>query len=340
MNIRLAGAAIAIACAACAASAQTTAPATPVTGAQAQPVAQEKPSGPFEWITLGTVGGPIMRPGRHDSANLLYRPGDANLVDVGDGAASEMVATGAMYRDLHSIWISHLHFDHIGGLFGVLGLRVQTFTTTPLTIYGPPGTRDMVNGLIAAMQPSAKSAYGVPGEVEIDPAASIKVVELNDGSVVKYDGFTVTAVANTHYSYTPGSPRAKYFRSLSYRFDLPSRSIFYTGDTGPSAKVEALAKGADMLVTEMIDLDSTLAAVSRYAKDLSPAEKERMIKHLSTQHLTEADVGKLAKDAGVGRVVVTHLSGDGSPAATRSYVDQIQRIYSGPVVIANDMQRF
>ena len=328
-----------------AASAGGTAAVLPGTAqpALAQPSAARPPQATaYEWVTLGTHGGPMPSLKRSQPANLLVRNGEAHLIDVGDGAASRMVAAGAGYPWLRSIFISHIHPDHIGGLFAVLSLRQQTRVTRPLTIYGPPGTREIVNGLVAALKPSAESGFGVPGEVPIKPGENLSVVELADGATAKLDGLTVKAAANSHYSFAPGSEQANRFKSLSYRFDLPGRSIVYTGDTGPSTAVEQLARGADVLVTEMIDLAATVENVKRRAAYVSPQEQEQMVKHLSTHHLTTDDVGKLAQRAGVKKVVVTHLAGGGAndPGAADRYVAEIQRRFKGPVVVANDLDRF
>ncbi len=295
-----------------------------------------------EWVTLGTMGGPMPSATRAEPANLLVHNGQLDLVDAGDGAATAFLRSGANFRALRSIWISHIHFDHIGGLFGVLGLRLQTRTTTPLTVYGPPGTRAIVDGLIAAMKPSARSGFGVPGEVPIDPAASVRVVELDDGSTVTLGDTRVTAAANTHYSFPAGSEEERTFRSLSFRFDMPGKSIVYTGDTGPSQAVTKLAKGADMLVTELIDVDFTIANIRRRAADLSPTDLANMETHLRTHHITTQDIGAIAAAAGVKSVVITHLAGGGADgsAANERYVREVKEQFRGAVRVASDMERF
>ena len=295
-----------------------------------------------EWVTLGTMGGPMPSATRGEPANLLVHKGQYHLVDVGDGAATAVIRSGANYRNLKSIWISHIHFDHIGGLYGVLGLRLQTRTTSPLTIYGPPGTKAIVDGLIAAMQPSARSGFGVPGEVPIDPATGISVVELDDGSTVMLGDMKVTVVANTHYSFPADSEEAKNFKSLSFRFDTPSKSIVYTGDTGPSTAVTQLAKGADMLVTEMIDVEFTIANMKRRSADLTPADLANMEKHLRDHHITTADIGAMAAEAGVKTVVITHIAGGGSSSdnADDRYVREVKALFGGDVFVASDLDRF
>ncbi|MBC2663521.1 MBL fold metallo-hydrolase [Novosphingobium flavum] len=313
--------------------------------AQPTPAAQSAPPvvrPDVEWVTLGTMGGPMPSATRAEPANLLVHGGKLDLVDAGDGAATAFLRAGGNWRALRSIWISHIHFDHIGGLFGVLGLRLQTRSQEPLTIYGPPGTKAIVDGLVAAMKPSARSGFGVPGEVPIDPAATVRVVELDDGSTVMLGDTRVTAAANSHYSFPAGSDEARTFRSLSFRFDLPGKSIVYTGDTGPSEAVTRLAKNADLLVTELIDVEFTIANLRRRATDLSATDLANMETHLRTHHITTADIGAMAAAAGVKSVVITHIAGGGANGGDASdrYVAEVKRSFAGEVTVASDLKRF
>ncbi len=294
------------------------------------------------FITLGTHGGPVPEAKRSEPANALVVGEAVYLVDAGDGAAEQLAKAGISLQALKAVFISHLHFDHTGGLFAVLGLRHQNRAPGKLKIYGPPGIKETVDGLLAAIKPGAVSGYGIPGEDVIPPEDTVEVIEIRDGAHVDLDGFTVTAAENTHYSFPPGSDMDKRFDSLSFRFDLPDRSIVYTGDTGPSDAVTALAKGADILVSELIDAQVPISMV--FPTNGSDAQKKRfqvMKQHLSTHHLTPEQVGKMASKAKVGRVVITHLVAGRKPdVATDSYVAEIRKWYSGPVEIADDLNRY
>lgn len=310
----------------------------PATGQSpaAAPVANER----YEWVTLGTQGGPMPSLERHEPANALIRRGNAILIDTGDGAITQYVGAGGRFPWLSAVFISHLHFDHTAGLFAVLGLRAQTHTEKPLTIYGPPGTKQLVAGLVEATRPGTQSGYGVDGEIEFKGDQNLTVVELTDGASVTVGDITVKAAKNTHYSFAPGSDLDKKYQSLSFRFDLPDRSIVYTGDTGPSKAVEALGKGADMLVSEMIDLDATMANVARRAPDMDPKTRADMATHLRTHHLTTKDIGAMAAAMGVRNVVMTHFAGGTDPQKVSGYASEVQSLFKGDVVVANDLDRF
>ena len=307
--------------------------------AQAQtPVPQAAPSA-SHWITLGTRGGPMPDAERSQPANALLVGNVTYLVDVGDGAAEQLAKAHVPLASVKAVILSHLHFDHTAGLLAVLGLRWQTNVDAPLTIYGPPGTRQFVDGLLAAMLPTTRSGYGMPGSPDRPPETGITVVEIRGGSQFTLGGVKVTAAKNTHYSFAPGSAEDKEFESLSLRFDMADRSIAYTGDTGPSPAVERLAKGVDLLVSEMIDVDRTMADVRRASPNADSKVIAGVEAHLRAHHLAPGDVGKLAAAAGAKSVVVTHFV---APAADGGvllgFLGDIGKYYSDPAVIARDLE--
>lgn len=293
------------------------------------------------WVTLGTVAGPVASPTRSQPANLLVVGGQNILVDVGDGTAGQLAKFGLRTAQVDAVFISHLHWDHTGGLGALLGLRAQTNSPPNLKIYGPPGTEELVAGLIASMVPGATAGYGVPGAPRADLNELTEVIELRDQNSVDIAGMNVSMRNNTHYSFDPGSVLADQFESLSFRFDLPGRSIVYTGDTGPSKAVEELAAGADLLVAEMMDVADTITEVRRDNPNMPEPVARGIEQHLSNHHLLPSDVGEMAARAGVGAVVVTHFAGRerGDPAHFE-YLREIAEHFDGPVVIANDLDTF
>jgi ribonuclease BN (tRNA processing enzyme) len=128
--------------------------------------------------------------------------------------------------------------------------------------------------------------------------------------------------------------------SVALRFETPSRTIVFTGDTGPSRRVEALAKGADLLVSEVIDLDR-IARQWRENSDADTAYVESLIAHLAEDHLAPEEVGKLAARAGVKAVVLTHLvPGWDEETDPEVYARGVRNHFRGPVHVANDLDRF
>lgn len=293
------------------------------------------------WVTLGTMGGPIASPDRSQPANVLLVQSGAILVDAGDGTAEQLAKAGVPLPRVRAVLLSHLHFDHTGGLAAILGLRYQTNVPGKLAIYGPPGTRALVDGLVASMRPAAEAGYGLPGEPMVRPEDTVTVTELTDGSRTDVAGVPVTAAQNSHYSFAPGSEPDRRFKSLSFRFALPDRVIAYTGDTGPSGAVERLARGADLLVSEMIDVAATVANVRRNTPDMSAGALAGLTRHLSEHHLTAHQVGEMAARAGVKQVVVTHLVATGAtPQQMEALQADVEEAFKGKVTLAHDLDRF
>jgi ribonuclease BN (tRNA processing enzyme) len=295
------------------------------------------------FIVLGTSSGPNSEADRAQPANALVVDGQVYLVDAGDGAVAQLAKAGQGLGAVRGVFLSHLHFDHTGGMFAVVGLRAQLQQRAPLLVYGPPGTEALIAGLLAAAAPGMAAAYGIPGE---SWTADIAVVELADGDTVSLPGFEVTVAENTHYQLSAGDERQPDGTGLSFRFDLADRSIVYTGDTGPSDAVVTLARDADLLVSEMIDVDAVLAQMGlggpgRAEAAVAGEPMTSFERHMYLHHMTPFQVGELARDAAVGRVVVTHFAPNPMSAEqAQAYLDRIADSYDGAAELAADLERY
>ena len=138
--------------------------------------------------------------------------------------------------------------------------------------------------------------------------------DLAAGAVVEGDGWRVTTARAEHVQ--------PWLDSLAYRLDTAAGSIVITGDTAPCRDVLELAAGADTLVMQCLDLQERL----------SPATRASMAGTL--------DVGRLAAEAGVGRLVLVHQRAtlDAPDAADRALAE-VRSAFGGPVHFSHELER-
>lgn len=319
--------------------------AAALAAAGATAAAQMPSAGTGDRLTLlGTGGGPIARVSRSQPANLL-RVGDKTyLIDIGDGTARQLVRADTRLRAVDAIFITHLHFDHTAGLAPFMALDWQERRTQPVAVIGPPGTAQLVDAALRYL--SSGEAIFRPQLPDLGPIAAVftgRDIDVTAARQVFDDGVVkVRAVENSHYS-TVHFPARRYGRdrAYSYRFDTPRRSIVFTGDTGPSDAVAALARGADTLVTEVIDLPAIMKGL-RARGAATGIDQEPLIAHMAREHLTPENVGRLAAAAGVKQVVLTHFATPpGADAIDRNWMlAEIRRHYAGPVNFGEDLASY
>lgn len=295
---------------------------------------------PFTLTTLGTAGGPMQNPDRAQPAFLLMNGTKPVLIDCGDGAMRQLKQAGIEFRDVAEIFLTHHHFDHIGGLFACIGINMMTMRRDPLVIYGPAGTAQILDGLFAGCDVPNAIGFGVAGQVMPHPREFVQVREIQPGEVLTTGGMRVTACENTHYR-----AEAEFGKegpiSLSYRFDLPDRSVVLTGDTGECRALEELARGADLLISEIADLDLTMQRVRARNAHMPESQIDKIREHLASHHLTPEQVGDLAARAGVAQVVAVHFApGVATPETAPSYAARISARFEGRVEIASDLSAY
>ncbi len=289
------------------------------------------------FITLGTNSGPIPNSKRSEPANLLRAGGQNILIDVGDAAAWQLSKAGVSLREINNVLLSHLHFDHTGGLFAFISQRYQMIEASPVTIYGPPGTKALVDSITTGIAAATRGGNNMRGFLQGGPADNINVTEIADGAQFTIGDVRLTAARNSHYVATLGGddPQAV---SLAFRFDMPARSIVYTGDTGPSEAVEKLAKGVDLLICEIMDPEIALKRVGANRPGVPKQVTEMIGAHFRREHVSPTEAGLMATRAGAKKLVLTHNAlpdeaiGDAGKAISQNY--------KGPFVFANDLDSF
>jgi len=294
-------------------------------------------SHPSSVITLGTAGGPVQNPNRSQPSFVLMNGESPILIDCGEGAMGQLRRADIEYRNVHHIFLTHHHFDHIGSLFACLGLNMMTQRRVPLNIYGPPGTQSIVDGLVAACNVPNEIGFGVPGQRLPHPRDFVAVTEITPGHEIVIDDLKVTCCENTHYRSEDQFGTEGYL-SLSLRFDLPDRVVVFTGDTGPCKGLESFAKGADLIIGEMMDLDITMGRI-RHMNPQMPEEKLQQIKsHLAQHHINSEDLAALAVAAEAKEVVATHFPpGIADENTANGYVERVKKIYNGKFSIGQDL---
>jgi ribonuclease BN (tRNA processing enzyme) len=288
-------------------------------------------------ITLGTKNGPFPEAGRAQSSNLLVVNGSQYIIDAGDGVTRRLARLRANFRNIDNIFITHPHSDHTGGLGALMTAIYDTNRSNLVNIYGPPGTAASVQGLLQFL--TVSSEIRISDGTHTVPAS--KVFSGHDagvGTIFRDANVTVTAAENSHFHFPPGSPGYGKYKSYAYRFDAADRSVVFTGDTGPSDAVAELAKGADLLVSELTnpvdDYKAQQIKSGRWQR-WTAEEQKALLRHHVEEHLLPDEVGKLAARANVKAVVLTHLNDD-----YVRHVEEIKKHFSGQVLIAKDLMEF
>ncbi len=317
-------------------------------GQNAQPVQTPQPvaaSRITRLVLLGTQGGPRVNVDRAQSANVLIVNGTPYLIDAGNGVARQLSLAHLPLPSIHQIFITHNHDDHNADWGTLMGLAWTLGNTRPITVYGPRGTESMRQGFLQYFAPNA-AAHNLEGAANVPPEAVILAHDIVAPGLVYQDAnIRVTAHENCHYHFSKGTPGYHWQQSFAFRFDTPDRVIVFSGDTGPCGNALAdFAKGADILVHEVIDVPAIEAVLRRPIPtpgfDTSPARIAALMNHMITEHSTPQEVGKTASKAGVRMVVLSHLIPGASSEPDNGYVEGVKQFYSGPVVVGRDLLEF
>lgn len=279
-------------------------------------------------IFLGTAGS-VPTATRSTAASLIRRGGERILVDCGEGTQRRLMQSTAGLSDIDLILLTHAHADHYLGLPGLLKTFDLRERSAPLALYGPPGTRALVNALTPLL-----------GRLSFPFVA----VEVEPGEEIACDGYHLRAVPTVHRvpscgwalveedrpgrfdveeARRLGVPEGPLFGQLQRGEDvtLPDgtvveaagivgedragRRVVFSGDTRPCDGVLAASLDADLLVHEATFLED---------------ERDRA---RETRHSTAREAAELAAEAGVVMLALTHLSTRYPPRAVKEEAREV-----------------
>jgi ribonuclease BN (tRNA processing enzyme) len=274
-------------------------------------------------VILGT-GTPVPDAHRSGPGMAVIHDGEAYVFDIGAGVVRRMIEAAQvngieelMPMNVKHLFISHLHSDHTLD-YSELASTYWWRRETHIKAFGPVGLQAMTDGFYAMQSLDINLRTSGNQPVKDPTMYQVDVHEISDGGVIfDENGVTVEAFSVSHGDIHP---------AYGYKITTPDRTVVFSGDTTYSKVLAAKSKGADVLVHEVISEEGW--------KALSPEWQEY---HHSSHTLT-SELAEIANEARPGVLVLTHILHYGAPIETAK--TEIEALYNGKVVLANDLDEF
>ncbi|WP_246009141.1 MBL fold metallo-hydrolase [Vreelandella nanhaiensis] len=276
-----------------------------------------------EVVMLGT-GTPVPNGERAGAGIAVIHDGEAYIFDIGAGViqraiqAYERYDIEALYPPkINHVFLTHLHSDHILDFPELLGTYWWR-RESPINLFGPVGTEEMSEGAYQFLTLDTETRLKDKSPVTNPDAARANVTEFDSpGVIFEENDLRVEAFPVSHGDW-----------DLAYGFKVttPDKTIVISGDTSANSEVTRQAKGADILIHEVIshegwsDLSEEWQAYHQYA------------------HTLTTELADIAAEAKPGLLVLYHVLHYGAPI--EGVVDEVKAGYDGEVVLAEDLDIF
>ena len=276
-------------------------------------------------IYFVSSGTPTPTKSRFGTCYVLQLGDEFLMFDCGPAATHKLVKMGLLPTQIDYLFFSHHHFDHNVDYPCFLLCRWDQSVgkENTLQVWGPSPTEWITERLIGpegAFNHDWRARVGHPGSQEIfenrggvlpRPEPAVIVNDIQSGSVIERDQWTVTAAKTQHIE--------PWMSTLAYRVDSNGQSIVFTGDTGPCRLVVALAKEADTLLIHCWDHQETM---------------KRSEAGMITGTIAAAE---LAKEAGVRRLILAHQGPNlDRPGSKEKAIADMARIFDGEIIFSEE----
>jgi ribonuclease BN (tRNA processing enzyme) len=276
-------------------------------------------------IILGSKGGPAIRPGGPSPTSMLLNvDGRLYVVDCGLGVTRGFVEAGHTLRDLSTILITHHHSDHNLEFGNLIHTAWCAGLGTPVKAYGPKGLVAMWPAFCTLNAFDIATRIADEGRPPLEPM--VDVTEFSGGPVFDDGIVSVTAMRNHH---------PPVIDSFALRFvirqAMGDKVVIFSGDTAFIPAMIPFARDADILVHEAMYLPGVDRLVAK------TPNANRLREHLMASHTLAADVGRIARDAGVKHLVLNHLVPADDPQTRPEHWEaEVRMAYSGALTVARD----
>jgi ribonuclease BN (tRNA processing enzyme) len=272
-------------------------------------------------VLLGTAGGPTPKVERAAPAQAIVVGDRIYLVDCGDGVARQMAIARLPMRQLRALFITHQHSDHNAGYGPLFLLGWAAGIERAVDTFGPPPLAKMTRLLLEAYEFDISLRMKDEGRPPLAPLIRPHEI-VRGGEVFADDRVRVTAVLNHH-------PPIEH--SFAYRIETADRAIVISGDTNYSERVMKLARGADVLVHEVLHRPFW----ERPDAPQTPAIR----RHIVASHIDAEDLGRLAAEAGVKTLVLSHFVPSEPTGAVPDevWLAAARKHFKGEVILGRDL---
>jgi ribonuclease Z len=279
--------------------------------------------GSMEVILLGT-GGPRPDPDRQGPSLVVRIGGDNVVFDAGRGVATQLVRAGVPITGVGHVFLNHHHFDHTGGLADLIFAAWNKARNETIEVFGPEGTSKMLSHLFDAYSRDIEYRLRetkLTAERLVDIREMVEANDSEPGLIHDAGDWKVHAEYMTH-GYGLGMTLEDW-PCMGYRVEAEGKAVAISGDAVASPGLQRLAREANLLVQCCY-----LAGVEITNPDLE----------LISEHVLASStmVGKIAREARVGKLVLTHIR-EKPVEMLRSVAEDVRRDFGGELVIGEDL---